>query len=67
MLVAYAGKDTEASKDPRHEYAYTRFMNGADTLQIAKHYHVRESTVLRWITNWRCYLRGLPCPYGVRS
>lgn len=64
MLIAYAGKNTETEQDPRHEYAYTRFMNGASTLQVAEYYHIRECTALRWVTNWRCRIRSLPTPYG---
>lgn len=59
MLVAYAGKES----NPRREYAYQRFLAGADTKQIADFYRMSEATVLRWITIERCARRQLPIPY----
>lgn len=58
-LVAYAGKQ----RNPKREYAYCRFMAGADTKQIADHYRMSEATVLRWITLERSARRQLPNPY----
>jgi transposase-like protein len=63
-LVAYAGKDTEPN--PRQQYAYDRFMAGADTTQIAAFYRISEATVLRWVNVERSSQLGLPSPYGFR-
>lgn len=66
MLVAYAGKETEPTPDPRWARAYDKFKRGADTVQIAEFYHVYERTVLKWINIERSSRRGLPSPYEDR-
>ena len=77
-LIDYAGKDQEDTpfstrvtgweytRHSRQFQAYRRFLfYGDDTMKLADRYGVRESTVLRWISNERSKRRNLPSPYGV--
>lgn len=66
--VAYSGQEAPPARArlspiPKSRRAYLMFRHGKDTLFIAEHYHVRESTALRWISEERSRLRGLPNPY----
>lgn len=71
-LIPYAGKSRHdvAFGDVapnRAATAYRRFLEGADTYDIAKRYSVSEATACRWITQERCLRLGLPMPLTVRS
>jgi transposase len=78
MLIAYSGKDPEdtpfsvrvtgweCTRHSRQLQAYRRFLfEGDDTMKLAERYGVKESTVVRWISNERSKRRNLPSPYGV--
>ena len=70
-LVAYAGKDpTERPVNKprvrryrRPAQAYRLFLGGRDTAAISGMLDVKESIILRWITNERCNQRELSNPY----
>ena len=58
------GKEAYAHwKTMRPVKAVLMFQIGADTLQIAHNFAVKEATILRWITNERCQRLNLPNPY----
>jgi len=64
-LVRYAGFDRQEMTfdqcseralkaiDTRRKMAHRMFKNGKDTMEISKHMHVKEPTILRWITEER--------------
>lgn len=66
MLVQV--KDGKAAyarwKHMRPVKAVAMFKSGADTLQIAHNFAVKEATILRWITAERCERLNLPNPYN---
>lgn len=70
MLVPFVGHDAVDQPFDRHAarraQAYSRFKSGADTLQIARAFRVREATILKWISIERSRRLGLPDPYEAR-
>lgn len=54
-------------KQVRPVKAVMMFNSGADTLQIAHNFAVKEATILRWITMERCQRLNLPNPYNVEE
>lgn len=79
MLIAYPGKDPDdtpfsmrvtgwdSTRQSRQQQAYRRFQfHREDTMKLAERYGVKESTVLRWVSNERSKRRDLPSPYGER-
>lgn len=65
-LIPYAGKDSTEGKRVWNQpaRALQMFRNGKDTLDIAKHFGIRESTALEWISQERSAIRGLSDPYA---
>ena len=68
MTIPYAGKDPDENRwEARSVRAYRMFQNGKDTLEIARHFGVKESTAHRWIGSERSSILGLPNPYEARA
>lgn len=65
-LIPYAGSDTSEGRRTWNQpaRALQMFQNGKDTLDIARHFGIRESTALEWISQERSAIRGLPDPYA---
>lgn len=62
-LVQFAGDDQRPRRKPS---AYTLFLLGYDTVEIAKRLGIAEATASRMVHEERCARRGLPVEYKRR-
>lgn len=62
-LVPFAGDDRQPRRKPS---AYTLFLLGCDTVEIAKRLGIAEATASRMVHEERCAKRGLPVEYERR-
>lgn len=65
-LIPYAGSDAPEGRRTCNQpaRALQMFQNGKDTLDIARHFGILESTALEWISQERSAICGLPDPYA---